>query len=195
MTKAWIERKAAIIIGSPRKNGSTYALVQEAERGLTSRGIPTETVWLNDLAIRDCQGCHGCKQDENADCVLMDGMQDVYRLMQESSGILFASPVYFAGVSGLSRLWLDRLVPYIGSDLSPRLPGTKHISFIFAQNLADTSVFASGLESFMDSVAMTGMSCRDYLIAGDCEAGIKPPVTGRPEIMERAFRIGCELLD
>jgi len=195
MTRAGSVQKAGIIIGSPRKHGSTYALAREAERGLTSLGIQTETVWLNDLAIRDCQGCHGCKRDGNADCVLMDGMQDVYRLMQESSGFIFASPVYFAGVSGLSRLWLDRLVPYIGSDLSPRMPETKHISFIFTQNIPDTSAFAPGLVSFMDAVAMTGMSCRDYLVAGDCEAGIKPPVTGRPEIMARAFGIGCELLD
>jgi len=195
MTKTLSYQKAAIIIGSPRKNGSTYALAEEAERGLTSRGIPAETIWLNNLVIRDCQGCHGCKRADNFDCVLADDMQDVYRLVQESAGILVASPVYFGGVSGLSRLWLDRLVPYISSDLSPRLPGSTHISFIFTQNLADTSVFEPGLKSFMDSVAMTGMTCRDYLIAGNCEAGIKPPVAGRPDCMERAFGIGRDLLD
>jgi multimeric flavodoxin WrbA len=189
------DRKATIIIGSPRKTGSTWELAKEAGRGLTERGIFNETLWLTDLVIRDCQACFGCKQENNSSCILDDGMGRVYRAMQESSGLIVASPVYFGNVSGITRLWLDRLVPFIGNDLSPNLPGTKRVSFIFTQNLPDTSAFRPGLESFMGSVAMTGMSCREYLIAGDCEAGLKPPVAERPGIMERAFGIGRDLFD
>lgn len=195
MSQDRITKKAAIILGSPRRSGSTQALAQEAERGLTSRGIAVETVWLNGMEIRDCQGCHGCKKGNNHDCVIMDDMQDVYHLMRESSGLIVASPVYFANVSALTRLWLDRLVPFLGPEMQPGLDGAKPVSFIFTQNLPDTLLFEPGLRSFMDAVAMTGLERRDYLIAGDCEAGIKSPVTGRQDLMDRAYRLGRDLLD
>jgi multimeric flavodoxin WrbA len=46
-----------IIIGSPRKNGSTAILARDAEKGLNDQGIETATVFLNDLKIRGCQAC------------------------------------------------------------------------------------------------------------------------------------------
>jgi uncharacterized membrane protein len=33
------------------------------------------------------------------------------------------------------------------------------------------------------------------MIAGDLDAGIKTPVTGRKKVMDRAYRIGKELLE
>jgi multimeric flavodoxin WrbA len=50
-------KKVTILIGSPRKNGSTCSLAAEAERGLKEQGIATEMVFLNDLKIRGCQVC------------------------------------------------------------------------------------------------------------------------------------------
>ena len=38
--------KALIFIGSPRKNGSTAILAEEARRGLKEQGVETETCFL-----------------------------------------------------------------------------------------------------------------------------------------------------
>ena len=43
-------------------------------------------------------------------------------------------------------------------------------------------------------VGLTGLSVKDHLMAYDLDAGIKPPVTEKKEFMEKAYRIGKELL-
>jgi multimeric flavodoxin WrbA len=188
-------RKVTLFIGSPRKNSNTHLLAQEAERGLREQGVVTETLFLNDLQIRDCSACHGCKTEHNEACVISDDMQMIYRLIQESSGFIVAAPVYFGSVPAMTRAWLDRLVPFIGTDLKPKLSREKKISFIFAQNMPDALLFEPSLKSFMNGVAMTGLTVQDYLIAPDLEMGMKPPVTERSELLERAYHLGRDLAE
>jgi multimeric flavodoxin WrbA len=186
--------KATILIGSPRKNGSTAILAVEAERGLKEQGIETETVHLNDLKFRGCQACYYCKKNDVADCAVKDDMQMVHRLIKESDGLIIATPIYFAGVTSQTKAWLDRMFPYIGIDLSPRLPGTMNVSFIFTQNQPDARMFEIPIATFMKMVGLTGMSVKDHLVACDLDAGIKPPVTEQKESLEKAYRIGRDLL-
>jgi multimeric flavodoxin WrbA len=187
-------KKVTILIGSPRKNGSTCILAAEAERGLREQGIATETMFLNDLKIRGCQACYHCKKNDLGECAIKDDMQKIHQLMQESEGIIVASPIYFAGVTGQAKIWLDRLFPYIGMDLSPKLPKSKKVSFIFTQNQPDARLFETPIATFMHMVGLTGLSVKDHMLACDLDAGVKPPVTDRKDLMEKAYRIGKELL-
>jgi hypothetical protein len=47
----------------------------------------------------------------------------------------------------------------------------------------------------MYTVGLSGLSVKDYMIACNLDAGIKPPVTENQEIMEQACRIGRDLLE
>ena len=190
-----IMKKVTIFIGSPRKHGSTRILATEAERGLRDQGINTETVSLNDLKIRGCQACYYCKKNDVAACAVQDDMQEIHALMQESDGFILATPIYFAGVTAQTKAWLDRLFPYIGMDLSPKLPGSKKISFIFTQNQPDARIFEVPIATFMKMVGLTGLSGKDHLIAYDLDAGFKTPVNERKDFMEKAYQIGCSLLE
>ena len=124
-------RSVSLFMGSPRKNSNTHILVQEAERALCARGIRTKIIFLDDLTIYDCRGCHACKQGDADTCVIMDDMQEIYPIIRQSDGFIVASPVYFGYVPSMTKAWLDRLVPFIGADMSPKLPGGKTVSFIF----------------------------------------------------------------
>jgi len=187
-------KKVTILIGSPRKNGSTAILAKEAERGLKEQGIETETIFLNELKIKGCQACYYCKKNDVAECAVQDDMQRVHQLVQESDGLVVASPIYFAGVSGQTKIWLDRMFPYIGMNLSPKLPGSKKVSFIFTQNQPDPHLFETPVNTFMHMTGLTGLSVKDHLLAYNLDAGIKPPVTENREFMEKAYRMGRELL-
>lgn len=158
-------KKVTILIGSPRKNGSTRVLAAEAERGLKEQGIATETIFLNDLKIKGCQACYYCKKNDVAECAVKDDMQKIHQLMQESDGIIVASPIYFAGVTAQTKIWLDRLFPYIGMDLSPKLPKLKKVSFIFTQNQPYARLFETPIATFMHMVGLTGLSVKDHMIA------------------------------
>lgn len=67
--------KVTILIGSPRKNGSTAILAREAIKGLAEKEVETELVFLNDLNLRGCQACYFCKTHDVAACAVNDDMQ------------------------------------------------------------------------------------------------------------------------
>lgn len=121
-------------------------------------------------------------------------MQKIHRLIQESDGLIVATPIYFGGVTAQTETWLDRMFPYIGMDLSPKLPAGKRVSFIFTQNQPDARLFEGGMGTFMFAVGLSGLSVKDHLFAYDLDAGIKPPVTEKREFMDRAYGIGRNLL-
>ena len=187
-------KKALIIIGSPRKKGSTAVLAAEAERGLREQGVETETVFLNDLKIRGCQACYWCKKNDVSECAVQDDMQHLHQLMKESDGMIVATPIYFGGVTAQTKAWLDRMFPYIGMDLSPKMPKGKNVSFIFTQNQPDARLFQSGINAFMFAVGLSGMTVKDQMVGSDLDAGNKPPVEEKKEFMEKAFWLGRDLL-
>jgi multimeric flavodoxin WrbA len=187
--------KVTILIGSPRKDGSTAILAREAIKGLIEKGVETELIFLNDLNFRDCQACYFCKKHDVAACSVNDDMQTIHQLIQESDGLIIATPIYFAGVTAQTKAWLDRLFPYISMDLSPKLPASKKVSFIFTQNQPDARLFEIPICTFMQVVGLTGLYAKDHLLAYDLDAGIKPSVTEKKEFMEKAYRIGKDLLD
>jgi len=186
--------KALILVGSPRKKGSTAILAREAERALADSGVKTELVFLNDLKMRGCQACYYCKKNNVAECAVKDDMQQIHEKMRDADGIIVASPIYFSDVTAQTKLWMDRMFPYIGMDLSPKLPSSKKVSFIFTQNQPDAAMFDRPIRVFMYVVGLTGLGVKDHMVAYDLDAGYKPPVTDHKNFMDAAYDIGRNLL-
>ena len=95
------------IIGSCRKSGNTDLLVRKALEGAEAQGFRTRAVMLSDYAIADCTGCEGCRHGLR--CVVDDGMQELYPLLEQARGLVIGSPTYFYNVSGIMKNFLDRL--------------------------------------------------------------------------------------
>lgn len=106
------------VVGSFRKNGNTDILVNKVLEGVKSCGIGTECIYLSDFDFKDCIGCEGCAKTNK--CVIKDEMQDIYRLLEESDGIVLGSPTYFYNVTGDIKKFLDRLYCYNVFDPSDR---------------------------------------------------------------------------
>ena len=51
--------KVVGLVGSPRKNGNTAALIKKAMEGAEAKGAETQLFYLNELNLRGCQGCYG----------------------------------------------------------------------------------------------------------------------------------------
>jgi multimeric flavodoxin WrbA len=94
------------IYGSPRKGGNTDQLLDKALEGALSAGAETSRVYVRDLDISGCVECGGC--DKTGRCVLKDGMQDVYPLMEEARVIFLASPIFFYGLTAQAKALVDR---------------------------------------------------------------------------------------
>ncbi len=51
-------KKILGVVGSPRRNGNTHILVSRILDGAGKAGARTEILFLDDLHIQECDGCH-----------------------------------------------------------------------------------------------------------------------------------------
>ncbi|MFC1493870.1 flavodoxin family protein [Thermodesulfobacteriota bacterium] len=94
------------ILGSSRPNGNTEILLDIALEKTRNQGGEASKVILRDLTIGPCDGCNGCFS--TGECIIDDDMQQVYEKIREADGIIWASPVYYWSMSGLTKMAMDR---------------------------------------------------------------------------------------
>ena len=95
-------------VGSPRKKGNTHLLVAKILEGAQAAGATTEIVFLNDLVIRECDGCLACWKGKA--CPKQDDMNGLYPKIAASDAIVFGTPVYWYGPTALMKGLVDRFV-------------------------------------------------------------------------------------
>jgi multimeric flavodoxin WrbA len=95
-------------VGSPRKKGNTHLLVARILEGAQAAGAATEMVFLNDLVIRECDGCLACWKGKP--CPKQDDMNGLYSKIAASDAIVFGTPVYWYGPTALMKGLVDRFV-------------------------------------------------------------------------------------
>ena len=94
------------IAGSPRRNGNTELLIREFMRGAEAGGHETELIILSELKISPCTSCGSCQK--TGKCIMIDDMQPMHKKLLEADCIVFASPIYFGGVSAQLKAFIDR---------------------------------------------------------------------------------------
>jgi len=101
--------KVTAFIGSARKM-HTYNAVEQFLKNIKSFGnTEYEIVRLSDYNLKICKGCKLCLDKGEELCPLKDDRNKLIKKMLDSDGILFASPNYSFQVSGLMKIFLDRL--------------------------------------------------------------------------------------
>ena len=94
------------IYGSPRRQGNTSRLLQQAVAGARDMGASVDEIILRDLKISPCLEIYGCTRD--GDCVIKDGFQQVRDSILNAKGIMLASPIFFYTVSAHTKIFMDR---------------------------------------------------------------------------------------
>jgi len=98
--------KVAVFHGSPRIEGNTEILLNEAIRGIREEGHDIKVFKLNFMNIKPCQDCGGC--EKNGTCIINDDMDEIYDAIREADRIILASPIFFFGLSAQSKAMIDR---------------------------------------------------------------------------------------
>jgi NADPH-dependent FMN reductase len=98
--------KLLAVYGSPRRNGNTSVLLQNAVAGARDAGACVEEIWLNKLKMSPCLEIYGCKKDGR--CVIKDDFQAIYDQISSCDGIMIASPIFFYAVSAQVKILMDR---------------------------------------------------------------------------------------
>ena len=98
--------RIAGILGSPRKGGNTEVLLDAALEEAQKSGVLIDKIPLRDKSIAPCDGCHQCIK--TGKCVIEDDVQEIYKKMLTSEGIIWATPVYFWSMSSQTKTLMDR---------------------------------------------------------------------------------------
>ena len=117
--------KVLLLNGSPHKNGCTYTALNEVAKALNEENIETEIFWIGAKPTSGCIACLSCVK--TGKCVFNDIVNEFTEKAKEADGFIFGSPVYYAGMNGTLKSFLDRgfstsclivrfkgLAPYIG---------------------------------------------------------------------------------
>ena len=100
--------KVTAFIGSARKK-HTHTATENFLKNLQTYGdVEYELVPLNEYNLKICKGCKLCCDKGEELCPLKDDRDLLLKKIEESDGVIFASPNYSFQVSGLMKVFLDR---------------------------------------------------------------------------------------
>ena len=182
------------ILGSPRREGNTEILLDEALRGASDYGGLCEKVILRDLKITPCLEIYKCAED--GICAIQDEMQELFPKIIQAERLLLASPIFFYSVPALAKAMIDRCQSLWAKKYILKLP----VSPIADRKGVFISVAATRGKKLFDGVRLTmkyffdaiDVSYSDeLLIRGADEKG---EVRKQPEVLEAAYDLGRRLV-
>lgn len=102
--------KILAIIGSPRKKGNTYRVVEQIKGHLLEydNSIDFEHLFLRDYNLQMCTGCFACIGQGEDKCPLKDDRELIEAKLSAVEGIILAAPTYAMGVPGIMKNFIDR---------------------------------------------------------------------------------------
>ncbi|MDD3078460.1 MAG: flavodoxin family protein [Paludibacter sp.] len=109
--------KVIAINGSPHKDGNTALALQTVGEKLKSNGIDFEVLHIGHKTIHGCIACGQCREKQDHSCgIKNDAFNEFIPAIREADGIILGSPVYFSGMAGTMKSFLDRLFYVSGSN-------------------------------------------------------------------------------
>ena len=88
-----------ILQGSPRANGNTAWMAEEYKKAAEAAGHKVTLVNVAHKKIAGCMACEYCHGKGNGTCIQKDDMEKVMASVRECDAIVFATPVYYAGMT------------------------------------------------------------------------------------------------
>jgi len=182
------------IMGSPRRQSNTELLLDRALEGARGAGAEVEKVLVSKLKISPCLEIYACRKDGN--CAIKDDMQALYDKLLEADHIVFASPIFFYGVTSQAKavidrcqaLWVRKHVLGMGKEDKRARRGV----FISVGATRGAKLFEGAVltvKYFFDAIGVKYSG--DLLVRGIDDKG---QIKEHPTALEDAFRLGQELV-
>ncbi len=176
--------------GSPRRNGNSARLLDEALRSAQSAGANVLRFDLAFMNISPCRACEDCFAD--GECVIRDDMDAVYEALENADAVIVASPIYFSGMSSYAKIAVDRCQALWARRKilkSARRPGAGAIMLVAAQPNAKFDNAVSELRAFLIGI---GIAPGEVLkVAGADSSSYS---ADRPDVLAQASDLGKKLV-
>ena len=99
--------KALLINGSPNAKGCTFTALSIVAEELQKNGVEAEIIHMGHMDIQGCIACGKCY--ETGKCVFNDIVNEIAPKFEQADALIIGSPVYYAGIAGTMKSFLDRL--------------------------------------------------------------------------------------
>lgn len=177
-----MSKKVLIITTSLRTGSNSDILAQECEKGAKEAGHDVKLISLKGKEIKYCIGCLSCQK--TGSCILKDDVSNILENVKDADVIIYATPLYYYGISGQMKTLLDRLNPLFSSEYAFR----------------DIYMIVTAAENEQSTFDKAYMSLKGWV---DCfeKANLKGIVTGgginepnetenNTNVMQKAYELG-----
>jgi len=182
------------ILGSPRKQSNTEILLDSALAGAVDRGAEVEKVLLSEMSISPCKEIYACL--EAGRCAIQDDMQVIYEKLLAADHLIFASPIFFYGITAQAKamvdrcqaLWVKKYILEMGKeDTRIRRGVFISVGATRGKNLFDGAVLT--IKYFYDAL---GVNYFNALLVNKVDA--KARIREHPSAIRDAFLLGQQLI-
>lgn len=154
--------KIAILNGSP-KTGNTAAMANAFAEGAKEAGHEVEILHVGKMKIGGCLACEYCHGKGAGTCVQKDDMEKVMPAYKEADMIVYASPIYYFGMTAQISAAIQRVYA-IGKPAK-----AKKAALLLSA--ASPNPFSGAIATYKDMVAFTGLEDAGIITAGGEENG------------------------
>ena len=106
-------KRIVILMGSPNPKGSTSILAESFKKGAEESGHKVELINVCKLNVNPCIGCVACGYE--GDCVQKDDNERIRDALLSCDMVVFATPLYYYGMSAQLKIVVDRFCAYNSS--------------------------------------------------------------------------------
>lgn len=100
--------KILVLNGSPRPNGNTAKMTAAFREAAEKNGHQVICFNVCKMNIKGCLACEYCHGKGQGSCIQKDDMQTIYHELKDTEMLVFASPIYYHGMSGQLKCVIDR---------------------------------------------------------------------------------------
>lgn len=176
--------KIIVLFGSPNRKGSTNILVEEFKRGAEEAGHMVEVIDVCHADIHPCIGCVACGYE--GPCVQKDDVEMIRHKLLASDMVVFATPLYYYGMSAQLKTVVDRFCAY-NSSLNGR--NLRSALLTVAWN-ADDWTFEALITHYKTLVRYINFDDKGMILGYGCGS---PSMTQRSRYLKDAYSLGKSL--
>ncbi len=171
-----------VLFGSPNLNGSTKLLVESFKNGAEESGNKVEILDITKMNISTCGGCVSCGYE--GPCVKKDDMLIVKQKLLNADMVVFATPLYYYGMTAQLKTVVDRFCSF-NSSLTK-----KHSLLITVAWNSDDWTFSALVEHYKTLVRYLKFNDFGMILGYGCGT---PYATSNSEYIQIAYEFGKKL--
>jgi len=178
------------ILGSPRIEGNSDVLLDQALAGAKDAGAEVEKIVLSKKKIAGCLDCGKC--NKTGICDIKDDMQEIHKKILEADVVIHSVPVYFWAMTSQMKAYLDRWCAFFDAQWGlhkayrPKMKG-KRIGLITLCGDSNVSTADPIVHSFKNTCQFAGLNLLEVVQAS---AGAKGEIANNEAAKKRAYDLG-----